>query len=62
MKSAEFWSGIRARITAYPDGAAFVAGLVLFGLGLGLAWPPLGLIGTGAILMAVSVFGGGRKA
>lgn len=37
----------------------FLLGLGLFGAGLWLAWPPLGFIGPGAILMAISIFGGG---
>ncbi len=36
----------------------FAAGLLLFCAGLGLAWPPLGLIGAGGMLMALSLFGG----
>lgn len=36
----------------------FVAGLLMFGLGCGWAWPPAGLIGPGVILMALAVRGG----
>jgi uncharacterized membrane protein YiaA len=35
----------------------FLCGLILFGVGLWLAWPPLGLIGPGVVLMAVTVLG-----
>lgn len=35
----------------------FVLGMALFGAGLYMAWPPLGLIGPGVVLIAVGVFG-----
>ena len=38
----------------------FVFGLILFGAGLWMAWPPAGLIGPGLVLMAISVFGAGK--
>jgi len=40
-----------------PELVAFAIGLLLFSIGLSLAWYPLGLIGGGAVLMAVSLFG-----
>lgn len=40
-----------------PELVAFAVGLLLFCGGLSLAWAPLGLIGGGAVLMAVSLFG-----
>jgi hypothetical protein len=40
------------------DLIGFAVGMVLFGIGLWLAWPPLGLIGPGAVLMGISLFGG----
>lgn len=39
------------------DAVAFMAGLVLFSVGLSLAWYPLGPIGGGLVLMATSIFG-----
>lgn len=39
----------------------FSVGLVFFGFGLWLAWPPLGPIGVGVILMAISLFGDKQK-
>lgn len=53
MKHAGFWSGA-INLTV------FVAGLALFAAGLSWAWPPLGPIGVGVVLMAVSLFGGGK--
>lgn len=41
--------------------AVFLVGLVLFGVGLGLAWLPLGLLGPGCVLMAISLFGDGKR-
>lgn len=50
------------RWLAWLAGAAelwvFVAGLALFAVGLYQAWPPLGPIGAGLVLMAVAVIGG----
>jgi len=40
-----------------PELIAFAIGLFLFIIGLSLAWYPLGLIGGGAVLMGVSLFG-----
>ena len=40
-----------------PDLIVFSVGLLLFSLGLALAWPPLGLIGPGAVLILISLFG-----
>ncbi len=52
----------RLRLRAInPDLAVFAAGLLVCCYGLWLAWPPLGWIGGGAVLMAVSLFGD-RKA
>lgn len=42
------------------EALTFLAGLLLFAVGLSWAWLPLGPIGAGAILMAVSLFGGGK--
>lgn len=39
------------------EAIAFAIGLLLFSAGLSLAWYPLGPIGGGAVLMAVSLFG-----
>lgn len=39
-----------------PDLWVFLVGLVLFSAGLALAWPPLGLIGPGLVLMAAVWF------
>lgn len=39
----------------------FSFGLILFGLGLGWAWGPLGFIGTGLVLMCITLFGGGPR-
>lgn len=39
-----------------PDLIVFAVGLLLFAVGLSLAWLPLGPIGAGAVLMGVSVF------
>lgn len=39
------------------DLIAFAVGLLLFSIGLSLAWYPLGPIGGGVVLMAVSLFG-----
>lgn len=39
------------------DAVAFIFGLLIFSVGLSLAWYPLGPIGGGLVLMAVSVFG-----
>lgn len=36
---------------------AFTIGLLLFSVGLSLAWFPLGPIGAGAVLMGISLFG-----
>lgn len=41
--------------------AVFALGLAAFGYGLWLAWPPLGPIGAGAVLMAVAIFGESPK-
>jgi hypothetical protein len=41
--------------------AAFGIGLLLFSIGLSLIWFPLGLIGGGAVLMGVSMFGGPKE-
>jgi len=57
MKIAAFLSSVSAWLVARIDGWVFVTGLVLFGAGLSWAWPPLGLIGAGLVLMAVSLFG-----
>ena len=35
----------------------FLLGLMLFSVGLSLAWLPAGLIGGGLVLMAISIFG-----
>lgn len=37
----------------------FILGLVLLGLGAGLAWVPLGLIVPGAIITAIALFNRG---
>ena len=42
------------------EALTFLAGLLLFAVGLSWAWLPLGPIGAGAILLAVSLFGGGK--
>jgi len=39
------------------DAAAFIVGLLIFSVGLSLAWYPLGPIGGGMVLMATSLFG-----
>lgn len=57
MKIAAFLSSVSAWLVARVDGWVFITGLVLFGFGLSWAWPPLGLIGAGLVLMAVSLFG-----
>lgn len=41
----------------YADAIAWLVGLVLFGVGLGLIYLPAGLIGSGAVIMAVALFG-----
>ena len=41
-----------------PDLLVFVFGLIISGIGFYLAWPPLGLIVPGLILVGVVVFGG----
>lgn len=61
MKRAAFWSSARSWVAARINPLAFVVGLILFGCGLSWAWPPLGLIGAGMVLMAASLFGGGHK-
>lgn len=61
MKRAGFWSSVKAWAQARPQGLAFVFGLLLFGAGLFWAWPPLGLIGPGLVLMAIILLGGGDK-
>ena len=43
-----------------PDAVVFALGLMLFSAGLAMAWLPLGLIGPGVVLMAISVFGGSK--
>ncbi len=40
-----------------PEIVVFIAGLAVFAIGLSLAWPPLGLIGAGAVMMIVAAFG-----
>lgn len=40
-----------------PDLYAFLAGLVMFGVGLALIYPPAGLIGTGTVVILLTVFG-----
>lgn len=62
MKRAGFWSSAKAWAAARPQGIVFLVGLVLFAAGLSWAWLPLGPIGAGVVLMATSLFGGGRKA
>ena len=51
------------RLAARADLLVFALGLVLFGVGLGLAWLPLGLVGPGVVLMYISLAGdkGGTK-
>lgn len=39
----------------------FLLGLLLFAAGLSWAWPPLGPIGAGVVLMAWTVLGGEEK-
>ncbi len=39
------------------DKWSLTAVLVLFGVGLGLIYLPAGLIGSGAVIMAVALFG-----
>lgn len=52
--------GARAAIAnGWP---VFLAGLALSSAGLYQAWPPLGLIWPGVVLMSIALFGGGRKA
>lgn len=41
----------------YADAVAWLIGLILFGVGLGLIYLPAGLIGAGAVIMAVALFG-----
>lgn len=63
MKRVGFWSGVikAARaVVVYGELLMFVIGLMLFAAGLSWAWPPAGLIGAGGVLMAVSLFGGGK--
>lgn len=60
MKPVASSSSVSAWLAARANGVAFVSGLILFGVGLSLAWAPLGLIGVGAVLMAVSVLEGNR--
>jgi len=52
---------IAAFLSSRPGLLVFLAGLLLFGAGLSWAWPPLGPIGAGLVLMAVSVFGGKKS-
>lgn len=40
----------------------FLLGLFLSSAGLYQAWPPLGLIWPGVVLMGIALFGGGHKA
>lgn len=40
---------------------AFVAGLLLFAVGLSLWYLPAGLVGAGVVLLYVTLFGGGEK-
>lgn len=40
-----------------PDLVVFALGLIAFCAGLYMAWPPLGPIGGGVVLMAISLFG-----
>ena len=61
MKLAAYLSGARAWADTNRAGLVFMAGLALFGAGLAWAWPPLGLIGPGVVLMAVAIIGGGRS-
>lgn len=61
MKRAAFWSSASAWLVARINGWIFITGLVLFSAGLSWAWPPLGLIGAGVILMAGSLFGNAGK-
>lgn len=49
-------------MTSKYDAIACIFGLLIFSAGLSLAWYPLGLIGGGAILMALSIFGPRVKA
>lgn len=60
MRLAGFWSSAKAWVAERPRAAVFTLGLVLFAAGLAWAWPPLGLIGPGAVLMAFTLFGGGK--
>ena len=39
----------------------FLLGLMVFSVGLSLAWPPLGLIGGGIVLMLITIINPGRK-
>ena len=41
--------------------AVFACGLLLFACGLSLWYLPAGLIGAGAVLLGVTLFGGGEK-
>lgn len=52
---------IAAFLSSRPGFIAFLAGLLLFAAGLSWAWLPLGPIGAGLVLMAVSVFGGNKS-
>jgi hypothetical protein len=44
-----------------PELVAFIIGLVAFTIGLYLIFPPAAFIGSGIVIMAISVFGGGEK-
>lgn len=58
QKTLSFFKRLAAAAADRASLVVFAAGLVLFAGGLWLAWPPLGLIGPGAVLMAISLFGG----
>lgn len=56
----------KLRPPAVTPGAAnlliFAAGLLLLGVGLSLWYLPAGLVGAGAVLLYVAIFGGEPKA
>lgn len=53
------WS--KSMAAQHAELIAFLGGLILFGVGLGLIYVPAGLIGSGVVIMAVAIFGPGRK-
>jgi len=48
-------------MTRRPELVAFIAGLLLFSIGLALVWFPLAFIGSGLVLMLITVFSPKQK-